>query len=81
MNNPGAFCCICGYFTLICLRCNITSFVKRIYKAYFGLTLGDMARNGSHILCIINAKNCSVTGRKGNVKADRIYTPISLSSH
>lgn len=40
-NKPDAFCYICGCFTLIRQRRNITSFVRRAYKAYFGLTLGD----------------------------------------
>ena len=45
MNNPGAFCYICGYF-------DATSFVKRAYKVYFGLTLGDQDKKWiPHIVC------------------------------
>ena len=60
VNNFGVFCYICGYFTLIRQRYNIKSFVKRAYKAYFGLTLDDQD---------ITAKKSCVTGRKGKVMA------------
>ena len=52
VNKPDAFCYICGYFTLIRQRRNITSFVRRGYKAYFGLTLGDQDKKWApHAVC------------------------------
>ena len=52
VNNPDTFCYICGYFTLSRQRRNITMFVRRAYKAYFGLTLGDQEKKWApHIVC------------------------------
>ena len=40
-NKPDALCYIHGCFTLIRQRGKITDFVRRVYKTYFGLALGD----------------------------------------
>ena len=51
-NKPNAFCYICGCFTLIHQRRNITSFVRHPYKAYFGLALGNQDKKWApHIVC------------------------------
>ena len=51
-NKRDAFCYICGCCTLIRQMRNITSFVRRAYKAYFGLAPGDQGKKWApHILC------------------------------
>ena len=50
-NKPDAFCYICGCFTLIRQRRNITSFVRLIIKRILDLLLVTKTRNGPHILC------------------------------
>ena len=67
-NRPDAFCYICGCFTLIRQRRNITSFVRRAYKAYFELALEDQDKKWAHIFCFFTSIKCCVTGQKGNVR-------------
>ena len=56
-NKPDSFCYVCGCYTLLLQRRNITSFVKRAYKAYFQLfLLVKKTRNGHLILCIITVR-------------------------
>ena len=51
-NKPDAFCYICGCFTLIRQRRNITSLVRRACKVYFRLPLGDQEKKWApHIVC------------------------------
>lgn len=51
-NDPDIFCYICGYFTLAPRRRNITTFVKRVYRAYFKVPLGDQDKNWApHKVC------------------------------
>lgn len=51
-NKPDSFCYICGVYTLSRQRRNITSFVKRAYRAYFGIHLGDQDKKWSpHVVC------------------------------
>jgi hypothetical protein len=51
-NLPDAFCYICGTYTFARQRKNITSFVKRAYKAYFDIILGDQDKKWApHIVC------------------------------
>ena len=51
-NKPDFFCCVCGCYTLLRQRRNITSFVKRAYKTYFSISLGDQDKKwSSHIVC------------------------------
>lgn len=40
-NRPDVFCYICGQYTLVKQRRNITDFVKDSYFAYFGVRLGQ----------------------------------------
>lgn len=40
-NSPDVFCYVCGSFTPIRQRQNITNFVKNAYHAYFHVKLGD----------------------------------------
>ncbi len=52
VNDPDAFCYICGCYTLLRQKRNITSFVKRAYKAYFAVPLGDQDKKWApHIVC------------------------------
>ena len=51
-NRPDAFCYICGCFTLIRQRRNITTFVRRAYKAYFKRALDDQEKKWApHFVC------------------------------
>ena len=51
-NKPDAFCYICGCYTLNRQRRNISSFVKRAYKSYFEVHLGDQDKQWApHVVC------------------------------
>ena len=51
-SKPDSFCYVCGCYTLLCQRSNVTSFVKRAYKVYFQILLGDQDKKwSSHIVC------------------------------
>ena len=51
-NKPDSFCYVCGCHTLLRQRRNTSSFVKRAYKAYFRIPLGDRDKKwSSHIVC------------------------------
>ena len=51
-NKPDSFCYVCGCYILLRQRPNITSFVKRAYKAYSQIPLGDKDKKWlSHIVC------------------------------
>ena len=51
-NKADAFCHICGVYTFPRQRRNISLFVKRAYKAYFQVPLGDQAKKWApHIVC------------------------------
>ena len=50
--KPDSFCYVCGCYTLLRQRCNMTLFVKRVYKAYFQIPLGDQWKKcSSHMVC------------------------------
>ena len=54
MHNPNSFYYICGCYTLIRPRQNITNFVKLSYKLYFDIKLGDQDKKWApHIVCHI----------------------------
>lgn len=54
VNNPNSFCYICGSFIVKKQRKNITSFVTKAYKAYFGIELGDQSRPWApHTVCSV----------------------------
>ena len=51
-NKADAFCYICGVYTFPRQRRNISLFVKRAYKAYFQVPLGDQDKKWApHIVC------------------------------
>ena len=51
-NKSDAFCYVCGCYTFVRQRRNITLFVKRACKAYFEIPLGDQDKKWSpHIVC------------------------------
>ena len=51
-NKADAFCYICGIYTFLCQRRNISLFVKRACKAYFQVHLGDQDKKWApHIVC------------------------------
>ena len=68
-NQADSFCYICGIYTLTCQRRNISLFVKRAYKAYFQVPLGDQEKNGAPTLCAITVKKCFGTGQKESERA------------
>ena len=40
-NDPDSFCYICGEYILKEYKRSITDFVRKVYRAYFGVKLGD----------------------------------------
>ena len=51
-NRADSFCYICDIYTLTRQRHNISLFVKRAYKTYFQVPLGDQEKKWSpHIVC------------------------------
>lgn len=51
-NKPDRFCYICGSLTLAKYKRNITPRVKKLYKLYFGIKLGDQDKWWApHICC------------------------------
>ena len=51
-NKSDAFCYICGCYSLNRQRHNISLFVKRAYKAYFEVHLGDQDKRWApHVVC------------------------------
>ena len=51
-NKPDKFCYICGSFTVNKYKRNITPRVKKLYKLYFGMKLGDQDKWWApHICC------------------------------
>ena len=53
-HNPSSFCYICGCYTLVRQRRNITNFVKIAYKFYFNIQLGDQHKKWTpHAVCHI----------------------------
>ncbi|KAJ8887560.1 hypothetical protein PR048_013776 [Dryococelus australis] len=51
-NTPDSFCYICGEFTFARHREKISLIVKKAYKHYFGMELGDQDKNWApHICC------------------------------
>ena len=52
LNNPNAFCYICGEYTLQLNRKRISEFVKCAHLAFFKVMLGDQDKAwASHIVC------------------------------
>ena len=50
-NEANMFCYICGDSMMKEQRRNITKFLRMVYKAYFGMKVGDQDKVwGSHIL-------------------------------
>lgn len=50
--SPDIFCYICGCFTTLKQRTNISKFVEKAYHAYFGIKLGDQDKSWApHSVC------------------------------
>ena len=65
INNPDKFCYICGKVIFLNQKSNITPFIKKTYKAYFGMHLGDQDKPfAPHICC----KTCTVNLHRWNNK-------------
>ena len=60
-NKPDVFCYICGCFTLIRQRHNITSFVRRTCSWQTRQEMGP-------IYCVITTRKRWVTGQKANLR-------------
>ena len=53
-NKPDIFCYICGEYTIVANRKSVTSFIKRVYLAYFGIKIGDQDKEWApHTVCKI----------------------------
>ena len=63
-NKPDVFCYVCGEYTLAPNRNAVTTFVKRVYHAYFGMKLGDQDKSWApHMVCK-DAQSISVSGAR-----------------
>ena len=52
INSPNAFCYICGEFTVAVDKCSVTTNIKKLYHAYFGIKLGDQDKDfAPHVAC------------------------------
>lgn len=52
VNKPDVFCYVCGEYTLAPNRNNVTTFIKSVYYAYFGIKLGDQDKSWApHMVC------------------------------
>ena len=69
LNDPNAFCYICGEYCQEKQRENITYFVKQTYLAYSGMKLGDQDKSWApHMVCktcVENLRQWRNGGRKG----------------
>ena len=55
-NKPDIFCYICGEYTIVPNRYQVTSFIKHAYHSYFGIKLGDQDKAWvPHMVC----KSCT----------------------
>lgn len=53
-SSPNSFCYICGNYVVKKQKRNITTFVKKVYFAYFGVKLGDQDKAWApHTVCCI----------------------------
>jgi len=74
--KPDSFCYVCGCYTLLRQRCNMTLFVKRVYKAYFQIPLGDQDKKwSSHMVCH-NCDEMLHDWTKGKRKGLRFGVPM-----
>ena len=65
INNPDKLCYICGKLTLLNQKSNIMPFIKKTYKDYFRMHLGDQdTLFAQHICC----KTCTVNVHRWNNK-------------
>ena len=55
-NKPDVFCYICGEYTIVPNRNQVTSFIKHAYHSYFGIKHGDQDKAWApHMVC----KSCT----------------------
>ena len=75
-NDPDSFCYICGEYILKEHKRSITDFVRKVYRAYFGVKLGDQDNPWApHVVC----KSCVEHLRmwtKGKTKSFRFGVPM-----
>ena len=50
-NHPGCFCNICGIVVLPNRQAKISDFVKKAYRNYFGVKLGDQDKSFALHVC------------------------------
>ena len=75
-NSPDRFCYVCGKVTFSDQQYNISPSIKSLYKAYFGITLGDQDKSfAPHICC----RTCVVALRRwseGKAKSISFGVPM-----
>ena len=83
-NKPHSFCYICAAYTFLHQKPNITSFVRRAYKAYFQVALGDQGvfhlSAHSHLYC---SQSSCLLGRRMEQKACHLtnFTAFNCKSN
>ena len=75
-NEHDSFCYICGKYTLLANRCDITDFVKKVYLAYFEIHIGDQDKHWApHKVCLSCVKSLD-QWTKGNRKGLSFGIPM-----
>ncbi|XP_076056096.1 uncharacterized protein LOC143034074 [Oratosquilla oratoria] len=75
-NHPDSFCYICGKYTPSKQKHTITSSVKHLYRAYFGIRIGDQDKPWApHITCV-NCFSGLCHWSKGNRKSMPFGIPM-----
>ena len=73
LNNPNSFYYICGSFTILSQRANISALVKQAYFAYFKLNFGDQDKPyGPLSKCTSHVSKVYRCGRKEHVKSSHL---------
>ena len=76
-NEHDSFCYICGKYTLLANRCDITDFVKKVYLAYFEIHIGDQDKHWvPHKVCL----SCVKSLDQGEQKRFIIWDPYGVES-
>ena len=68
-NDPDSFCYKCGEYILKEYKRSITDFVRKVYRAYFGVKLVTKTSHGLHMLSANHVLSTYECGQKEKLKA------------
>ena len=75
-NEHDSFCYICGKYTLLANRCDITDFVKKVYLAYFEIHIGDQDKHWAPYKVCLSCVKSLDQWTKGNRKGLSFGIPM-----